>query len=229
MCGIFGATELDRFITLYELNKQRGTFSTSMGIVTDAGDVIVHRWSGSIDSKEAVAELTNSLKISNRKARYYLGHTQAPTSSKRKYSRETSHPFHIDSWVIAHNGVLTNFNEIKEEFAPKWKNPVDSSIIPVILDETYKTFGNSVDQPEIVAKTLGLLEGTFGLWVFESSERSLYIARCGSTLFADMINNEFSSIKFKNSEPLEEGILYMLTPEGITGVAMFDFNSPFFT
>jgi len=230
MCGIFGATELDRFITLYELNKQRGTFSTSMGIATDGGDMIVHRWSGSVASSQAIAELNNSIKITNRAPRYFLGHTQAPTSSKRKYTRETSHPFHIDSWVIAHNGVLTNFNEIKEEFDPKWKNPVDSSIIPMVLNESQKNLeGTDNSQPEIIAKALALLEGTFGLWIYESGQRHLYLARCGSTIFADAVNNEFSSIKFKNSEQLEEGILYMFTPEGITAVANFDFNSPFFT
>ena len=230
MCGIFGATELDRFITLYELNKQRGTFSTSMGITTDGGDMIVHRWKGSVTSLQAAAELDNSLKIAKRVPRYFVGHTQAPTSSKRKYTTETSHPFHTGSWVIAHNGVLTNFNEIKEEFDPAWENPVDSSIIPTVLKESQKNLeGSSNLQPEVIAKALALLEGTFGLWIYESAERHLYLARCGSTLFADALNNEFSSIKFKNSEQLDEGILYVLTQEGITPVASFDFNSPFFT
>ena len=57
----------------------------------------------------------------------------------------------------------------------------------------------------------------------------MFLARCGSTIFVDKLNNTFSSVKFKGSEALEEGVLYQLTPEGITSIGLFDCDSPFFT
>ena len=46
----------------------------------------------------------------------YLGHLQAPTGSNRKWSEETTHPFHIGAWIIAHNGVITNQDSLIKEY-----------------------------------------------------------------------------------------------------------------
>lgn len=228
MCGIFGSNDKERFLTLYDLNRKRGTFSTSLVIYTTTGDMVVHRWSGTISVKEAKKELEKSL--DNKFTPYfYLGHTQAPTSSKRKFSRETSHPFNCNNWLVAHNGVLTNFDEVKSEFAPKWKNPVDSSIIPYVFEKVHEAGDGQLSPLECVVNGLSLLQGTFGLWIANTSNRGLYLARCGSTIFANLIDNDFSSVEFSSSEPLEEGVVYEITQEGITSVANFDFNSPFFT
>lgn len=229
MCGIFGAVKKESFLDLYDLNRKRGSFSTSLVIFTTTSDLVVHRWNGSISLKDASKELDESIKKQKIQPYFYLGHTQAPTSSKRKFSRETSHPFVYENWVVAHNGVLSNFDSIKKEYNPKWPNPVDSSIIPYML-HTIETSGEGEFDPlQVIVSTLSQLEGTFGLWIANTNERKVNLARCGSTVFANMLENEFSSVKFKNSEPLEEGVIYELTTEGLTSVANFDFNSPFFT
>ena len=224
MCGIFGATEREQFLTLYELNQKRGNFATSLCFVNKKGDMHIHRWSGVIDIQQIKKTLNNT----EEEIVMLVGHTQAPTSSKRKYSTETAHPFNVQNYTIAHNGVLSNFNDLKEMFDPKWKNPVDSSIIPFMCTMYEEEFPNS-ESIEAITHTLGKLEGTFGLWIYESSRNTMYLARCGSTLFANKIENSFSSVKFKNSEALDEGCLYQSTPEGITAVGMFDCDSPFFT
>lgn len=224
MCGIFGSTDRERFITLYELNRQRGTFATAVSVVLSNGDLPVVKWEGSptlheVESKIKMIERSGKISV-------ILGHTQAPTSAKRKYERSTSHPFNEDGWTVAHNGVLTNFEDLKENLAPKWKNPVDSSIIPHSLDLFYKE-----DNPGLtcVTRTLSLLEGTYGVWIYHSGDMCVYVARCGSTLFADLLNNDFSSTKFKGSETLAEGTVYQITKEGLTTVGEFDYDSPFFT
>lgn len=224
MCGIFGATEQEQFLTLYDLNQKRGNFATSLCFVNKKGDMHVHRWSGVID----IPQVKKILKQIDDTIILYVGHNQAPTSSKRKYSVETAHPFNVQHYTVAHNGVLTNFKELKEMFDPKWKNPVDSSIIPFICTMHEEEFTDSTNV-EAISQTLSKLEGTFGLWIYDSNLNTMFLARCGSTLFVDKLNNAFSSVKFRNSEPLDEGCLYQLTPEGITAVGMFDCDSPFFT
>jgi predicted glutamine amidotransferase len=58
---------------------------------------------------------------------FYLGHTQAPTSSSRKYSKETAHPFNTQHYTIAHNGVLSNFKELKEMvFKPEFEKEIQN-------------------------------------------------------------------------------------------------------
>ena len=221
MCGIFGSTEKQKFITLYNLNKKRGNFAVGT-LFLNQSTMVIRKYEGVV---EPVRLFKNEEEVD---FQMYLGHTQAPTSAKRDYSLNTSHPFEYGDWIVAHNGVLTNFDEIKNEFDPKWKNPVDSSVIPLLFS-SLKKYSKNYEEQDVICSALSLLEGTFGLWIVNKRSAKSYIARCGSTLFADIYSNTFSSIKFSESEPLEEGTLYHVTPEGLTTVGTFDFNSPFST
>lgn len=156
---------------------------------------------------------------------FYLGHTQAPTSSQRKYSTKTSHPFKCGDWFVAHNGVLTNFNDLKKDISPKKYNNVDTSIIPALLDYYSEDCEHEV---AVISETLSQLKGTFGLWMFNIITGNVYLARCGSTLYCDSLTNDFSSLPYKNLQLLEEGVIYLLTSEGTTSVGTFDSDSPFF-
>jgi len=181
-----------------------------------------------------VAQLSNKLIITYGKKKknitdfsYYLGHTQAPTSAQRKFSPTTSHPFQYKDWLIAHNGVLTNDKQLKTLVSDKNAfNVVDSSVIPVLLHMNEKSIKDEVAG---IVRTLTQLQGTFGLWMYNQKSGNIYIARSGSTLYADFINNEFSSLPEPEYVALEEGLLYLLTKEGITSVGKFIPNSPFFT
>ena len=221
MCGIFGSTEKQKFLTLYNLNKKRGNFAVGTTFLNQSSMVVIKH--------EGVVEPAKLLKnTEDVNFQLYLGHTQAPTSSQRTYSLDTSHPFEHGDWLVAHNGVLTNFGEIKNEFDPKWKNPVDSSVIPLLFSSV-KKYSKNLDETDAICSALSLLEGTFGLWIVNKRSAKSYVARCGSTVFADVYSNSFSSVKFPESEPLEEGVLFHVTPEGLTSIGNFDFNSPFST
>jgi glucosamine 6-phosphate synthetase-like amidotransferase/phosphosugar isomerase protein len=221
MCGIFGSTEKQKFITLYNLNKKRGNFAVGT-LFLNQSTMVVRKYEGVV---EPVKLFKNEEDVN---CKMYLGHTQAPTSAKREYSFNTSHPFEHGDWIVSHNGVLTNFNEIKNEFDFKWKNPVDSSIIPLLFS-SIKKYSKNYEEQDVICSALSLLEGTFGLWIVNKRSAKTYIARCGSTLFADIYSNTFSSVNFSESESLEEGALYHVTPEGLTTVGNFDYNSPFST
>ena len=182
MCGIYGSTDRDRYLTLQKLNTSRGDFCESNLLLNNEGFEI-HKI-----PKRAKKEY----KFPKRKKfNLYLGHSQAPTSAKRLFDPETSHPFAVENWIVAHNGVLTNYKELINEFQRPYDNPVDSSVIPYIL---YKLSEYSDDEVEIIVNSL-----------------------------------EFSSVKHKFFDPIEEGTLYQLTHEGTTVVGTFDCDSPFFT
>ena len=217
MCGIFGATEKDRFATLYNLNKTRGDFAFGCCFITKNRSIeYIHHQPGILD-------FDSGLFSSNLDYYYMLGHTQAPTSSQRTYNQDTSHPFVVGDWVVAHNGVLSNYETLREKYLPYHNNPVDSSIIPSLLD-----FLQSEDEVETIKEVLEALEGTYSVWIFNLKSKNVYIARCGSTLFVDRPSNEFSSTKYDGMEEVSDNTISIVTPEGITEVGGFNGNSPFF-
>jgi glucosamine 6-phosphate synthetase-like amidotransferase/phosphosugar isomerase protein len=216
MCGIYGALNRKDFLKLRDANKKRGDFCNSTLMINDL-QFEIHKVPFSAKAYSFP-----------RKTKYdlYLGHTQAPTSSKRVFTPVTSHPFAYENWFIAHNGVLTNFKQLREEFCPEWENPVDSSIIPFLLHVTQQHIKDPV---KTIASTLELLEGNFGLWLWNAETKITYLAKCGVTLFGYMLENRFSTVEYAGMEPMDDGIIYQLTPEGITQVGSFDCQSPFFT
>jgi glucosamine 6-phosphate synthetase-like amidotransferase/phosphosugar isomerase protein len=216
MCGIFGTTEKDRFATLYNLNRTRGDFAFGCCFITDTKSIqYVHHQPGILD-------FDSGLFSPNISYFYMLGHTQAPTSSQRTFNKYTSHPFEHEDWVVAHNGVLSNYEHLKEKYLPDHSNPVDSSIIPALLTQLHDG-----EECDTIKEVLELLEGTYSVWIFNIKSKNIYIARCGSTLYVDRLNSEFSSTKTEGMEEFPDNSLSIITSEGITNLTGFDGNSPF--
>jgi len=216
MCGIFGATELERFKTLYNINRTRGDFAFGCCLITDTKSTQY------IDWQPGIVEFDCQLFTPKLKYYYMLGHTQAPTSSQREFSKATSHPFVFDNWVVAHNGVLSNFEYLMQKYLPEHHNPVDSSIIPALLTEL-----NNGSESETICEVMELLEGTYSLWIYNIESKNIYIARCGSTLYVDRLRCEFSSFQADGMVEFPDNSLSILTKEGITNIKGFDGNSPF--
>jgi glucosamine 6-phosphate synthetase-like amidotransferase/phosphosugar isomerase protein len=225
MCGIFTASNFNRYIKLYNKNKERGTFAYGALFLSHSYDAAM--------KVEGTVELSKNMIVNNRDVQmkpsefyYFMGHTQAPTSSKRIFDDITSHPFNHGLWIIAHNGVLTNDTKLKSKIKNKTSfNEVDSSVIPALLDQYSEEITSEVD---VVCKVLSMLEGTFGLWIYNKETHNVYIARSGSTLYANVLENTVSSLPDDDLKPLEEGVLYLVTTEGLTSVGGFTNNSPFF-
>lgn len=214
MCGIFGATDKERFKTLYGLNRERGDFSFGCLLLGKNKDIQL------CEAQPGVVEVEEFF---DNDYSYLLGHTQAPTSSARKFDRSTSHPFIDGDWVVAHNGVLSNFEILKAKYLPEHCNPVDSSIIPVLLNLLQ-------DQSELetIKNVMETIEGTYSLWMFNSVSKNIYVARCGSTLYGNDLTCEFSSYPDIGLKELHDNTIYLVTSEGLTDVSGFEGNSPFF-
>lgn len=228
MCGIFGSKDFKTYTALYNKNKKRGTFAFG-GIFITKSMYATLRSPGKISLNKNLVIKYGKVKRKIDDFDYFLGHTQAPTSSVRKYDHKTSHPFSIEDWVVGHNGVLTNHIELKKQIKnKKLFNEVDSSVIPALLHLQRKKLPKK-DEAYLIASVLGTLHGNFGLWVYNCKTQNVYIARSGATLYADFLNNSFSSLHEKGYKAIEEGVVYLLTPEGTTEVGEFKPNSPFFT
>jgi len=221
MCGIFCSGDLSTFEVLGEANKERGNFSTGI-LFTNGKRYNILRIEGGANWDET--------KLPVEEGWLYLGHNLAPTETGRKWFEKTSHPFEYGDWVVAHNGVLTNYSELRDKFLPDHDCSVDSSIIPALLHENDCILGppkGEIDEISNIIQTLELLEGTFALWIMNTRTKNLYIARQGSTLFYK--GNNISSIKGKGYRQVKEGVLYKLSHDGLIKKDEFKTQSPFLT
>lgn len=217
MCGIFGTSNFRSFEKLYNDNKIRGNFSHGFLFVSKNRKTYIRKGPGLHDLK------TEKDWISSNRYNLYLGHTQAPTSSKRTFSDKTTHPFISDKFVIAHNGVLENHSELcksKHINVPE----IDSEAICILLNELY--LGDDI---AVIKELFSQLLGTFACWIYSKTSSKCYLVRSGSTLFFNDIKTEFSSTKTDtHTIPASDGVIYEYTPEGYTSVENFSSNSAFF-
>lgn len=216
MCAIFGSTDYGEFLELYKLGKARGIFSFG-GIFRSVSKT----------APDFCARLPGEYQYNSEHVNfaYYLGHTRAPTGDIDEFSSKSSHPFIAGRWAVAHNGILTNFDELKSGIPPTLYGNIDSSIIPALLQVESGNFNNSRDT---ILHVLRKLKGIFSVWVYNSITSEIFLAKSGSTLFIDRNAGTFSSINPGNLEEVKDGTLLQLTPEGIATVGMFDTASPFF-
>lgn len=230
MCAIFGSVDQSMFEVLYEANKARGNFASSLLtlMTTPAGivdDISIIKQEGYINFEKQ--------KLKPKNHAYYMGHVQAPTSSTRKYNYDTSHPFEQEDWLVFHNGVLTNHESLNEAYCRWNENPVDTSVIVSMLQEKWnelkgsKSRASSTDEVKIIETICERLEGTFALCIVNTTTLNVYLVRQGSTLF---INDKgsYSSIQSKGWVEVPEGKILKLSKEyTFKPVGKFKSNSPF--
>lgn len=217
MCGIYGSTSASKFEILDQVNRQRGNFASGL-FYHNNENYDYQKTEGCFD--------WNNIKLPE--GFMYLGHNQAPTSTERVWREHNCHPFVQDNWIVAHNGVLTNFENLKKDYLPNHENIVDSSIIPALLAHFEKTFDNAntiEKENQLIGYVLELLQGTFGLWIANINTLNVYLARQGSTLFYD--KNSFSSTKGTDFKEIKEGVIYKFNSKGIKSSGSFKVKSPF--
>ena len=219
MCGIWGTTDKERYKSLYLLNTDRGNFAYGCLFTSNEHEHYVQKHQG-------VKILTESDFTAG--ARYHLGHIQSPTSRQREFSTETSHPFYSSNWFVAHNGVLSNDRSLASELHVN--NPVDTAVIPVLIQREFENQEASTSRAEVTAieSACSLIRGTFACWIYNTFSRNTYLVRCGSTLFYK--DDEFSSKQDSGMIPLDEGIVYTInhTAKIMEAVGQFTYNSPYF-
>lgn len=133
-------------------------------------------------------------------AEEYIAHLRAPTGDQRAFSGEHSHPFECGEWIVAHNGIITNYEKFSCD-----RNVVDSSVIPQELEiQGFDCFSK--------------FNGTWACWMYKKSTKELFITRSDNTLFYNPLNGDFSSVQIEGYEPLPEHKVFKILPTGIEEV-----------
>jgi glucosamine 6-phosphate synthetase-like amidotransferase/phosphosugar isomerase protein len=216
MCGIAGSKYKDKAFNLYKDNLARGYYSSGTLTLDSNDQYHVHKTEGIFNEP---IECFQPPVISTQ-GRYWLYHSRGPTVETKNFDPINNHPFHYGDWIVAHNGIISNFETLCREHFPDedFTGRTDSCIIPRMLEKKIN-----------VSSAIESLKGTYAIWAFNTKYKITYLARSASTLFANKNNGDFSSTEFEGSVPLEEGIIYAIQDYNcIVPAGKFKHKSPYF-
>ena len=139
---------------------------------------------GKLERRRAVGKLVNLSDLLVHKplaGKSGIGHTRWATHGVP--STKNAHPHQAGSVAVVHNGIVENFNELREELAQlglPYKTDTDTETV-ALLAQYYLSQG---DSPRVAAqKTVVRLEGAFALaFLFHGEEDLMIAARKGSPL-----------------------------------------------
>ena len=123
-------------------------------------------------------------------SRISIGHTRWATHGE--VTEENAHP-HVSlnkDIAVVHNGIIENYEELKNELIEKgyeFKSKTDTEVIPHLIKEYSKNNGFQ----EAVRLTLKRLDGTFAIAVIKNDSDKIIAARKASPLVLGIGKNEF--------------------------------------
>ena len=159
MCGIVGYTGKQsvakQILDALELLEYRGYDSAGMAIVDETnGQVQIRKRAGRVADLEKVWKANPVIGICG------IGHTRWATHGG--VSDVNAHPHRAGRVTLVHNGIIENYEELKDHFglADELISDTDSEVVAAVLNRFY-----TGDPHEALFQTVKCLKGTFALVV----------------------------------------------------------------
>ncbi|HDT8460406.1 TPA: glutamine--fructose-6-phosphate transaminase (isomerizing) [Staphylococcus pseudintermedius] len=189
MCGIVGyiGYQNSKEILLNGLEKLEYRGYDSAGIATrNDNEVTVTKAKGRIAElrREADNEIDGQTGI---------GHTRWATHGIPNYENSHPHQSSSERFTLVHNGVIENYEELKEEYIPNVTlvSDTDTEVI-VQLVEHFSETGLSTE--EAFTKVVSLLHGSYALGLLDREDsETIYVAKNKSPLLVG-IGEKFNVI-----------------------------------
>lgn len=189
MCGIcayIGYCErpYDKIHFALQMLQNRGY--DSMGVAAMCPDLIIKKKASTPDLK--AIDFISSLKddfpaVKEDEGSVFMGHSRWRTCGSRTDINAHPHQSYDGKFVLVHNGIISNYRELKKGLSSKgitFKSETDSEVIVNLIADIYK---DNKNVEESIRKALFLLEGTWGLVIMcvDDPDR-LYCVRHGSPI-----------------------------------------------
>jgi glucosamine--fructose-6-phosphate aminotransferase (isomerizing) len=182
MCGIVGYTGIRAAqpLLLKALEKLEYRGYDSCGIAVLGKTIGVYKSSGRVEALARSAPLLEGL--------MGIGHTRWATHGEP--SPVNAHP-HTDCsarFAVVHNGVIINYQDLKEELLREghhFVSETDTEVIPHLIEKYYQ---GSLEAA--VVETLTKLLGSYAIAVIAHSDDRMVVAKNGSPLVIGLGNHE---------------------------------------
>jgi len=227
MCGIFAylnyLVEKDRGYIIDTLTnglkrlEYRGYDSAGLAIDGDNNDILIYRQVGKVRALEQLIKEDTKLDLT----KTFLSHTgMAHTrwATHGQPSQRNSHPQRSDpnnEFLVVHNGIITNFKEIKtvlEKKGYQFESDTDTECIAKLTKYIYDSqkANKQLNFTNLVKAVVKELEGAFAL-IFKSTHfpNEMVAARRGSPLLVGVktekkLKVDFVDVQFGNGETIPE-------------------------
>lgn len=186
MCGIFGII-LNNPDNIYKLVingliqlQNRGYDSSGLGIIKN-NNYEVHKYA-STDKINALDKLIEMSPIEDDSC-IGIGHNRWATHGMKSDINAHPHLSNNKNILIVHNGIIENYNELKQNLIKngyKFYSQTDTEVIANLIDFFYTANKDILDS---IKQTIHLLQGTYGLIIHCLDESNkLFCVRNGSPL-----------------------------------------------
>jgi len=227
MCGIFAylnyLVEKDRGYIIDTLTnglkrlEYRGYDSAGLAVDGDNNDILIYRQVGKVKALEQLIKEDTKLDLT----KTFLSHTgMAHTrwATHGQPSQKNSHPQRSDpnnEFLVVHNGIITNFKEIKtvlEKKGYQFESDTDTECIAKLTKYIYDSqkANKQINFTNLVKAVVKELEGAFAL-IFKSTHfpNEMVAARRGSPLLVGVktekkLKVDFVDVEFGNGEAIPE-------------------------
>ncbi len=190
MCSLIGSFSIDTYKELYELNAYRGTLTSSFTVIDEDSEIVtLNRF----NNPERMFEVIDNTLFHGDTGCYFLGHSQAPTTSASGV-----HPAEIAETLLWHNGI------IKETEIKRWNEKLGTDFVwdTELLLNIINIYGHT---------GLSDVDGTFACVL--SHDKNFFVFRnaIAPLFYDDQLN--ISSTKFKGSKPVPPHKVFRLNLE----------------
>ncbi|MCZ6842227.1 MAG: class II glutamine amidotransferase, partial [SAR324 cluster bacterium] len=180
MCGISAVTgRQDVVQVLYESIKNleyRGYDSCGIGVIHNK-ELSVRKNTGGVE------EVNNKEHLTKMKGKIGIAHTRWATHGKVDQVNAHPHTSNDGCFTIVHNGIISNYMELREELGNQgvtFVSATDTEVVVQLVSLAYAEF-NDVEEAFVAA--LKRLEGYYALAMLSAHQPdTIYCAREGSPL-----------------------------------------------
>ncbi len=174
MCGIVGYVGkskcVPKIISGLESLEYRGYDSAGIAYVTNES-IKIKKEQGRIKV------LKDSLNM-NEESYMGIGHTRWATHGKP--CKVNSHPHQVGDITIVHNGIIENYEELKNNLKEyKFKSETDSEVVAALIDKLYH---EDKDIIKVLSKLKDYLIGSYALGILVNGDDNIYAIRKDSPL-----------------------------------------------
>ncbi len=172
MCGIVGYIgrehpAVDVLVDGLRRLEYRGYDSAGVALL-DGQDVEVRRAEGKLAALEA------TLRSEPVSGHLGIGHTRWATHGKP--SERNAHPHRAGSVVVVHNGIIENYNALREECEQAGREVVSETDTELIAHLIDAAIGEGLDLLEATRVACGRLSGSFALGAISSTDPAHIVA-----------------------------------------------------